>query len=368
MFSEETLYAIALRHCLLIGDFYFKKLISAAGSAKEAWLLSKKELKKQYGIGDKISAEIGKDIYLLFAEKELQFCQQNNIKILLSHRKELPGLLNECDDAPAILYQKGTFSDNTNISIVGTRKTSRYGKEFIADFLHQLKDNHIQTISGLALGADTYVHEESLKNNIPTTAVLAHGFHTVYPSANKSLAEKILESGGCLFTEFNSSQDPIRESFIQRNRIIAGISFTTIITETAYGGGSVSTANFANLYNREVLALPGPIDYKYSQGCNLLISQNKARIISSVSEAIEYLGLFAEKTEQLSLFDSQEVLKSLTPEQALILTTITKSSPINPDEISEKTALPVYRILPVILDLELLGYIRATSGRQYRPI
>ncbi|AIL43899.1 DNA-protecting protein DprA [Elizabethkingia anophelis] len=368
MFSEEHLYSIALRHCPQIGDLHFKKIVTTIGSAKEAWSLPRRELVKLYGIGNKIVEDIGKDSHLQFAERELEFCYKNNIQILLSHQGNFPELLYQCDDTPAILYQKGKFDHHrTNISIVGTRKNSKYGKEFITEFLYSLKDNNIQTISGLAIGTDTCAHEESLKNNIPTTAILAHGFHILYPNTNRKLADKLLENGGCLFTEFNSSQPPIRESFIQRNRIIAGISPSTIITETAYGGGSVSTANFASIYNREVLALPGSVNDKYSQGCNLLISQNKARIIVSISDTIDYLGLVTKPVEQLPLFHKKEILASLTSDQQLILSAITDSPNINPDEIAEKVSLPIYKILPIILDLELLGYIKASSGRQYFP-
>jgi DNA processing protein len=96
-------------------------------------------------------------------------------------------------------------------------------------------------VSGLALGVDKEVHEQSIRHQVSTVAVLAHGFHTLYPSKNKKLSEKILEEGG-LFTEFNSSRKPDRENFIQRNRIVAGISPATIVVETAFGGGSISTA------------------------------------------------------------------------------------------------------------------------------
>jgi len=369
MYTEETFYSIALRHCPLIGDFYFKKIVSITGSAKEAWILSKNELKKQYGIGSKISEEIGKDSHLFFAENELKLCKENNINIHLSHVGESVGLLSQCDDAPAILYTKGNLDyKKNNISIVGTRKISKYGSTFISEFLQALKCADLQTISGLAIGADSYVHEESIKNNIPTVAVLAHGFNTLYPAKNKSLADKILETGGCLMTEFSYYKPPIRESFVHRNRIIAGISPSTIIVETAYSGGSISTANFANVYNREVLALPGDIYSKYSQGCNLLISQNKARIIVSVQDAVNYLDLVKEPVKQLSLFDKKEIPQNLSPEQQQVLSTITETKDIGIDEISEKLNLPTYKILPIVLDLEILGLIKTSSMRKYNLI
>ena len=150
----------------------------------------------------------------------------------------------------------------------------------------------------MALGADTEVHQISLANNIPTVGVLAHGFHTLYPSKNKNLSEKILEENGVLFTEFNSTQKPDRENFIQRNRVVAGLSPATIVVETAFGGGSMSTATFAVNYNREVYALPGKISDKYSQGCNQLIFQNKASVISTIPQLIEQLG-FTKNTETI---------------------------------------------------------------------
>ena len=119
MFSEETLYSVALRHCPLIGDIIFRKLVNEVGSAKEVWELSKSGLKNIYGIGKKISQEIGNDEHLKFAEKELKFCEKHNIKIILRHLGNLPKLLNECDDAPAILYQKGNLDPSLKpISIV----------------------------------------------------------------------------------------------------------------------------------------------------------------------------------------------------------------------------------------------------------
>jgi DNA processing protein len=364
MFSEEILYSIALRHCPLIGDITFRKLVTEVGSAKNVWELSKAGLKDIYGIGKKISAEIGNPEHLLFAEKELKFCEKHHIKINIRHLGDTPKLLNECEDAPAILYQKGELDSSRNaLSAVGTRNVTSYGKEFIADFLPVLKTKNVLTVSGLALGVDTFVHEVSLQNGIPTVAVLAHGFHTLYPSKNKKLSEKILELGGALLTEFNSSQKPDRENFIQRNRIIAGMSSSTIVVETGFGGGSISTATFANNYNRDVFALPGKITDKYSQGCNQLIFQNKATAISDISSLVEQLGYEKEKISEL--FPRSEIKIQLPENQLLILNNLDKSKPLSLDEIAEKIKIPTYKILPELLQLEIYGFIKALSGRQY---
>lgn len=369
MFSEEHLYSIALRQCSLIGDINFYKLVRSVGSAKEVWGFPKKELVKILGIGSKITQEIGSAEHLKFAENEIEFCEKNNIQIKLRHLNELPELLSECEDAPAVLYMKGNFSNQPKpLSIVGTRNITNYGKTFVEEFLAEIPKNKIQTVSGLAIGVDTEVHQHSIKNQIPTIAVLAHGFHTLYPSKNWKLSEKILEENGVLITEFNSSQKPDRENFIQRNRIIAGISQATIVVETAFGGGSVSTANFANIYNRDVFALPGKISDRHSQGCNQLIYQNKATAISTIPDLLKELHLEKTDGKMEPLFPSSEINITLSEKQELIYKVISKNPNISLDEVAEKTGLASYKILPEILELELLGKIKTFSGRQFSAI
>lgn len=369
MISEEHLYSIALRECNLIGDINLSKLTKAFGSAKNAWEQAKKEYKKLDGFGHKIVSDIGNLSHLHFAEKELKFCERNGIQIRLKHLKELPYLLHECEDAPAILYQKGTYNENLQpLSIVGTRTITSYGKQFISDFFHEAQSYNFVSVSGLALGADKEVHEQSLHHKIPTIGVLAHGFHTLYPSKNKKLADRIINEGGALFTEFNSSRKPDRENFIQRNRIIAGLSPATIVVETAFGGGSVSTATFANGYNRDVFALPGKVTDLHSQGCNQLISQNKAAIISTIKDLIYTLGFNKPKEKMEELFPYSSTSIQLTDNQNIIYKFILKNPQINLDDLAQQITLPTHKILPIILELELLGKVKSLSGRQFVAI
>lgn len=369
MYTEEQLYSIALRECNFIGDIIFYKLVRTFGSAKNVWETPKKELGKIDGIGKKIISDIGNIEHLKFAEKELLFCEKNSVKINLRHLNELPNLLNECDDAPAILYQKGNFHHHQkNVSIVGTRNITPYGKKFIEDFFNETKDCKFQSISGLALGVDKEVHEISIQNGISTIGVLAHGFHTFYPSKNKKLSEKILENNGALFTEFNTSRKPDRENFIQRNRIVAGLSPSTIVVETAFGGGSISTATFANNYNREVYALPGRITDKYSQGCNHLILHNKATVISTLKDLIDLLGFSQSSYKTEELFPSSEISVQLSENQESIYRIISENPHINLDDLIEKISLSSHKILPIILELELLGKVKSLSGRQFISI
>ncbi|MDQ0592343.1 DNA processing protein [Chryseobacterium ginsenosidimutans] len=348
----------------MILNFY--KLVRIFGSAKNAWENIKKEYKKLDGFGHKMVSDIGNPEHLKFANKEIEFCEKNNIKINLRHFNELPQLLNECDDAPAILYQKGNFDNSKEkVSIVGTRNMTSYGKQFIHDFFEETKSCNYISVSGLALGVDKEVHEQSVHNQISTVAVLAHGFHLLYPAKNRKLSEKIIEEGGTLFTEFNSSRKPDRENFIQRNRIVAGISPSTIVVETAFGGGSISTATFANNYNREVFALPGKVTDKQSQGCNHLIFQNKAKTISTIKDLIDNLGFNNTKLKTEELFSHNEIAVQLTENQELIYNVIFNNPQISLDDIVGKINLSSHKILPVILELELLGKIKSFSGRQF---
>lgn len=367
MFSDEHLYSIALRRCTLVGDLNFQKLVMAAGSAQEAWNGSKEILTTKDGIGQKIIAEIGKDENLKFAEKELEFCLKNNIKILLKHSDAYPKMLAECEDAPAILYLKGNLPENGNwLSIVGTRNATSYGKNFISSLLQEIPGkNSLCIVSGLALGTDAEAHLNALKNSIKTVGVLAHGFHTFYPPKNKRLSEEMLESGGALLTEFNSSQKPDRENFIQRNRIVAALSPATLVVETAYSGGSISTANFALNYNRDVFSLPGRIWDKYSQGCNALIAQNKAAAIVSIPQLLGELNLDAAPATTGSLFSPTETRAALSEAQKLILEKIKATTALTLDDLAVEMGTPGHALLGDLLEMELNEWIRCNSGRQY---
>lgn len=362
--QQEALYSIALRKSVGVGDITFQKLIEEFGSAERVWLDAPKILKNINKFNKNVSSEIGNEHHLDFAKKELDFCEKHNIKILLRHFEELPYYLNSCDDAPAILYQKGNIPDTPKpISIVGTREITAYGRNFVKHLLSEINNFNAITIRGLAYGVDTETHEQSLQNNIPTIAVLAHGLHMLYPSKNKRLSEQILEQNGALLTEFNSSQKPDREHFLQRNRIVAGLSQSLIIVETAFGGGSISTATYANNYNRDVYALPGKITDKYSQGCNHLIFQNKAMAISSIKELVKLLGFNTPKTNIGELFPTKT--PDLSEQQKPIYQCIKNNHKITLDDLSEKMKISTFELLPILLEMEILGVIQSFSGRQF---
>lgn len=366
MTPEELLYTLALKQCKNIGNINLKKLLDNIGSAKKVWESQKKTLLEISGIGNNSIRDIGNKDFLIQAEKELKFCEKQGIKIISQNEKLYPKHLLNCDDAPILLFYKGNLSNDFNpISIVGTRKLTSYGKSFVQDLLTELSGTKVCTVSGLALGADTSVHEESLKNQIPTIAVLAQSLDKIYPASNKNLAKKILENNGALITEYASFEGMVKENFLQRNRIIAGFSPQLIVVETAYGGGSMTTVTAANQYNRDVFALPGKIIDVYSQGCNQLIAMNKAETIVNIKSLIENLNL----SLQPELFTKEKakiVLDSSKVEHQKVLDIIIDEHTISLDELAEKTGILHHKLLPILLDLEIYGYVKCLSGRQYQ--
>ena len=366
MTSEEYLYILALKQCKNIGNINLKKLIKNIGSAKTVWQSSSKSLLSISGIGKNSIQNIGSKEFLLSSEKELKFCEKHNINIISQEDELYPKHLLNCDDAPMLLFYKGKLNNDLNpISIVGTRKLTAYGKHFIQDLTAELSSSKVCTISGLALGADSCVHEESLKHEIPTIAILAQSLDKIYPASNKNLAKKILESNGALVTEYASFEGMAKENFLQRNRIIAGFSPHLIVVETAYGGGSITTVTAANQYNRDIFALPGKITDTYSQGCNHLIANNKAESIVDVKTLIKNLDF----TPQPELFPKEENRIEIDPEKKdhhKILEIITNNKSTSLDELAEKSEILHHKLLPILLDLEIFGYIKCLSGRQYQ--
>lgn len=366
MNSEENLYILALKQCKNIGTINLKKLIKHIGSAKKVWQSSPKSLLSISGIGKSSIQNIGNKELILLAEKELKFCEKHEISIISQEEDLYPKHLLNCDDSPVILFYKGRLNNVLNpVSIVGTRKMTTYGKHFIQDLTFELSGSKVSTISGLALGADSCVHEESIKNKIPTIAVLAQSLDKIYPASNKNLAKKILENNGALITEYASFEGMAKENFLQRNRIIAGFSPHLIVVETAYGGGSVTTVTAANQYNRDVFALPGKINDIYSQGCNHLIANNKAETIVDIKTLVKNLNF----TPQPELFPIEEKKIDISPDKKnhlKILEIITSNKSISLDELAEKTEITHYKILPILLDLEIYGYIKCLSGQQYQ--
>ncbi|MDR1876084.1 MAG: DNA-processing protein DprA [Flavobacteriaceae bacterium] len=353
----DTLYLIALRFCPNVGDLTIKKLRSHFGSAKNIWNASSKELTSIFKVGEKTIRYIGDENIFKKAERELQYCKDNQIHITHLFEDDYPFLLKECQDAPIVLYSKGNFNWNAPLlTIVGTRKMTSYGKNFTEKLVECLEGKNITVVSGLALGIDGTAHKKAVELNIPTLGVLAHGLKNLYPYQHKMLATRMLSNGG-IISEFSLDVKPDRSNFIQRNRIIAGLSPVSVIVESAYGGGAISTIKFANSYNREIFALPGKITDVVSQGCNRLIRNLEAQIITRPEDILEYFGEKTKKTIQAELFIE------LNAEEKEIIRLLKDKGRYQIDALALELNMPTYRLMPVLLELELKNLIKPLPGK-----
>ena len=348
------------------------RLIEEVGSAKE--------LIENAGNLKEIIPEAGPNLCKLLsdesliatAEKEMEFIEKNNIRLICKGEKEYPCRLAECNDAPLVLHGMGNADLNAKhiVSIVGTRHASEYGKSvcenFVADLAKFVPDTLI--VSGLAYGIDVCAHRAALKAGLPTVGVLAHGLDQIYPNAHRSTAKSMINNGG-LLTEFTSGTNPFPQNFIQRNRIVAGMADATVVIESASKGGSLITASLAIGYNRDCFAFPGRINDQYSQGCNELVSRNRAALITSAYDFVEAMN-WEIATAKKSAKDLQtELFPDMSEEESAVMTALRENSDgLQVNQMVVQLNIPINKLLPLLFEMEMKGYIKAVAGGCYRAV
>lgn len=317
-----------------------------------------------------ISADWGKALQR--AEAELAWCEKNRISILTPDMESFPQRLLTCLDCPTVIYYRGTAAINAPhvISIVGTRKSTAYGHDFInrlVSELHELLPDTI-IVSGLAYGIDVCAHRAALAAGTDTIGVLAHGLDTMYPASHRSVAAEMLRHGG-LLTEYMSATPGERQNFLRRNRIVAGMADCTIVVESMAHGGSLVTAGIALDYGREVMALPGNISSKTSEGCNRIIRSHKATLITSAQDVIDTMGWQSArvKDEQRTRGIQTQMFHDLTPEQQMIMEQLQQTD-MQINTISRNTQIPIGKITAVLFEMEMKGLVKALAGGMYHLI
>ena len=277
---KDLLYKIALTKIPLVGAVTAKHLISYCGGVDEVFRARKKDLLKVPGVGEQTAESILNQQVLDAAEREIEYIEKHDIKPLFYIDKNYPQRLRSYNDAPVMLFFKGTANLNYHriIGVIGTRTPSPHGVGICEEIVEGLSKYKPLILSGLAYGIDIAAHRKSLELGLETVAVLGHGLANIYPSHHSQVAMEMTRQGG-LLTEFASHVGPERENFPMRNRIVAGLCDALVVVESAQKGGSLITAHQANGYNKDVFAVPGRIKDKYSQGCHQLIKRNQAHLL-----------------------------------------------------------------------------------------
>jgi DNA processing protein len=360
----ELKNALALSIIPNIGDAMAKNLISYCGGVDAVFMESYTALSKIPGIGTVRARSVNKFKDWERVENEIEFITKFEIEPLLYLDKAYPNRLKAHQDSPILLFKRGDADLNANkmISIVGTRNSTDYGKKFIQDLVQDLKTYKVTVTSGLAHGVDSIAHREALKNDIPTIAVLGHGFKTLYPAINKRLAESIALGDGALLTDYFSDVPGNAENFPSRNRIVAALCDGLIVVESAYKGGSMITAEIANSYDKLTFALPGNVGNKYSQGCNVLIKLNKANVIENIGDLIYHLNWDKKEMERGR---QTELFAELTEQEKLVIAILEKGD-IGIDNLYYDCKMPMTKLSLILLELEMKNLIRVLPGKLYQ--
>jgi DNA processing protein len=367
MSEDERKYFIGLTLLRGVGDVLARHLIQFFGSAKDVFSAKRQTLEKVPGIGVYTAEQISdsKSEALQLAEKEFHFADKNKIRIFMMPDSDYPKRLKECPDAPVTFYYKGHANLDAEriISIVGTRKITDYGKRITEKFIAELSNMFpdLLIVSGLAYGVDVCAHRNALKNNLYTVGVLAHGLDRIYPIAHRNIAVEMLNKGG-LLTDFRSGTNPERENFLQRNRLIAGLADATIIVESAERGGALVTADIAFSYGRDVFAFPGRATDLFSEGCNRLITMNKAGLISSAKDLAAALCWDDANKKK----PQQAVLPFLEKPDHPIIRLLAEKGEFQINELAAEMNTPVYKLMQTLFELELEGHIKALPGGIYK--
>ena len=304
------------------------------------------------------------------ADFEQKYMYEHGIRGLVLTDEDYPQRLLECPDAPLVLYYKGNADLNQAkiISIVGTRRVTTYGQDIVRRFVSHLKRYcpQLLIVSGLAYGVDINAHREALANGYPTVGVLAHGLDTIYPYHHRDTAAEMLNHGG-LLTEFMTQTNADKPNFVRRNRIVAGMADSVILVESAAKGGGLITCEIAQSYNRAVFAFPGNVNAEFSKGCNNLIRDNGAGLISGAEDFIQAMGWQDEAQRQRALADGIErsLFPELSAQEQQIVSLLQETNDLQLNILSVKTGIPIGQLTALLFQLEMKGVVKPLAGGMY---
>lgn len=354
--SEEVFYTIALTRMTGFNQAMALQLYQSLGSGKAVY-----EQRQDLGNWDEA---------LRRAAAEMEFIEKNGIQALTLNDAAYPQRLKECADAPIILYYKGVADLNRQhvINIVGTRHCTTYGQDLVRRFVSDLRRMcpDVLIVSGLAYGIDICAHRQALTEGYETVGVLAHGLDQIYPPRHRDTAVEMVRQGG-LLTEYMSQTQALPNNFRQRNRIVAGMSDATILVESAYKGGGLITCRIAQEYGRDVFAFPGAVGEPYSEGCNRMIRNNTAALITSAQDFVEEMR-WSERGKMEEVRGKMvegELFVELTEEEEQVVTVLRKTNDLQLNMIAVQTNIPIGQLTALLFSLEMKGVVRPLAGGVY---
>jgi DNA processing protein len=371
MEQNELQHYLALYFIPGVGAKRLLAICEYFGSAVSAFTARAHDLQHVPGMGKSVVAALieGREDALSKAEEQLQSAVGTRA-ILTWYDEEYPEVLKTIFDPPALLFVDGETSllgEARKVAVVGTRRSTEYGKRATREICEQLVADHVTVVSGFARGTDTVAHAAVYEFGGKTIAVLGSGIDVIYPAANKPFAKELIGSGrGLLVSELPFGTPPDARNFPWRNRIVSGLSKATVVIESDEKGGSMITASIALDQNRDVFALPGDVTRPASNGTNFLIRESRARLLRNGADLLEDLGWRSNAKRAGAKAPPGINRAALTLFENKIVDVLEKSDgPVQIDLLAERSALEVQDILVHLLNLEFKSIVRQMAGRQF---
>lgn len=364
-----TLEDIALTLTPGLGVKGVVHLLATFGDARAVFAASAEELRGAARLREEAVRNVVGHVGFQAAEREAEYCRRHGIGMLASTDAAYPVLLRETPDYPHVLYIKGDAAvlSRRCISMVATRSLTRYGEQMCNRLVAGLAERvpGLVIVSGLAAGGDAACHRAALANGVPTVGVLANPLPGVTPALNARMAQEMVERGGALLTELHSTTRQNGSLYPARNRIIAGLSAGTVVVESAVGGGTLITADYADGYGRTVLAVPGQATSKYSMGPNLLIRNRVAQLVLSAEDILRELmwDLELPGTVQPAPRECE-----LLPEEERLMACFCADEPLSMDELCEASGLDAGQLAAMLTSLEISGAVGKLPGAKYKSL
>ena len=359
MFCRNSAILLALSMLPQVGRQTIRKLIGASGPVLEP------DLNLLQSITSAKNQQLIKDYLRSTGELYDRVCtiinvlQKEQIGCINYTDLEYPPLLLETPDCPLLLFYKGNVAllSRPQLAIVGSRQASSSSLRHAYNFSRQLAESGLVITSGLARGIDGAAHSAAIDNNFPSIAVMGTGLDSVYPVMQRSMANKLL-ANGCWLSEYLPGTQPLARNFPQRNRIISGLTLGVLIVEARARSGTLITARMALEQNREVFAIPGPIEYSGSVGCHQLISDG-AKLVQSANDILLEINLERTAFNSVARTPLNTAEKLVEPLYSLLSNIdYTHTSLV---QIASKSEIEVTILSSLLVELELLGYVEVSG-------
>lgn len=362
---------LGLLHVPELGLRRIKHLLRTTGaeSAEQIFEIPYTRLVKIDTIGEKLAKNIVRFDDWTSVDKVLEQTELTGAALVGYGDESYPELLKHIFDPPILLWAKGNLDalKSDGIAVIGTRRPGKYGLSQAKQWSELLSKAGICINSGLAYGIDSAAHKAAVDNGGKTVAVLGSGIDVIYPAKNTGLVRKIIDTGGAVITEFKPGTKPDAVNFPERNRIVSGMSHGVLVVESGIKGGSMITARSALDQNREVFVIPHPLDYPKGEGGNYLIRTGQGKLIQSLQDiqdeiSFQLLGNTVDKSRK-SDKKRWETL-DLNSEMSFICEKLAGEG-LHIDQLSEILDVPVFKLLPSLLELEMQGAVKQKAGKYF---